>query len=86
MNWRIYYGDGSTFSDRDGSPYDAPPTNVQCVAVKSPISTEGKLLAHGKHAYYWSFGLGWVGCDEPGMWDYLLNIKGPKFKDYLLDK
>ena len=29
--WRIYYADGSTFSNKDGSWAEAPPFGVQCI-------------------------------------------------------
>lgn len=30
-SWRIYYADGSTFSNKDGTWAEAPPFGVQCV-------------------------------------------------------
>lgn len=68
MRWRIYYGDGSTYS---GDPFLAPPTNAQGVAFKdrSPV--------FGKSAYYWRDN-DWWACDEAGMWDYLMMHIGPK--------
>jgi hypothetical protein len=32
--WVVYYGDGSTFSDQDGSPEDAPSLNVQAITCE----------------------------------------------------
>lgn len=75
--FRIYYGDGSTFSERDGSPFDAPSANVQVVAVQSG-NEKGFDLWHFKEGYYWNPDFGWIGCDMAGMWDYLLMFKGPK--------
>ena len=66
--FRIYYGDGSTYS---GDPFEANPHNVTCVAVP------GRLW-HSKDAYYWAKDQGWVPCDDWGMRDYLLNYIGPK--------
>lgn len=78
MRWRIYYGDGSTFTDRDGSAYDAPPSNAQVLAVEDSQAPTGFALWHGKDAYYWNPDFGWIGCDYAGMWDYLLMYRGPK--------
>ncbi len=70
MRFRIYYGDGSTYS---GDPYLAPQTGVQAVAQENrdvPMS--------GKDAYYWKPETGWHSCDTLGMWDYLFSYRGPK--------
>ena len=32
--WRVYYGDGSIFSDKDGDPKDAPSLNVQAITCE----------------------------------------------------
>lgn len=66
---KIYYGDGSVYS---GDPFQAVPNNVIAVSV------EGRPLWHSRDAYYWHKDMGWVPCDVPGMWDYLLNYVGPK--------
>ena len=76
--WRIYYGDDSTYSDRDGSPFDAPQTNVQAVVTEMPGSPTGKRVNLRQDHFYWSKINGWVGCDWSGMWDYWMNYKGPK--------
>ena len=34
MNWKIYYGDGLTFSDHNGDPADSPAFNVQAIVVR----------------------------------------------------
>lgn len=36
MRWRIYYADGSTFSNEDGGPHDAPYYGVQAVCQPEP--------------------------------------------------
>jgi len=30
-SWRIYYADGSTFTNKDGTWAEAPPFGVQCI-------------------------------------------------------
>lgn len=75
MRWRIYYSDGSTFSDRDGPPFEAPQLDVQVVAMH--LDGRG-FINHGKDAYYWRPDIGWSGCDQAGLWDYLMFYRGPK--------
>jgi hypothetical protein len=81
MRWRIYYEDGSTFSDRDGDAFHAPPAGVQVIAREDPSSPRGFRLLHGaaghRDAFYWKAG-DWYGCDMAGLWDHLLMYVGPK--------
>ena len=75
MKWRIYYGDGSTYSS-DSDPFFAPSNNVQVIAeeiTKNP----GFRLRSSRDSYYWMQDR-WFACDTAGMWDYLLEHKGPK--------
>lgn len=37
LDWRVYYGDGSTFSSEDGPPEDAPPLGVQAVICQREL-------------------------------------------------
>ena len=74
MKWIIYYGDDSTYSDEDGDPFYAPSNNVQVIICDGGIQS-------AKTAYYWNSDggwSGWNGCDEAGLWDYLLMYVGPK--------
>ena len=71
INWRIYYGDGTSYSNEDGDPFYAPSSNVQVVVQ------DGKLQ-RGKDAYYWKPEMGWNGCDVLGLHDYLYQYIGPK--------
>lgn len=75
MKWRIYYGDGTTFSDRDGSPFQAPPAGVIVIAFEDNGKTK---LAHSKDYYLWRED-GWYVADMGGLWDYLLIGTGPKY-------
>ena len=74
MRWRLYYGDGSTFSNEDGVPDQAPSTNVMCVAWYDDDNR--RRLAHSAD-YYWYDEGRWVGSDLFGLWDYLART-GPK--------
>ena len=88
MRWRIYYGDGSTFSDKDGSPFYARQDDVQVVVIESTSAPNGYALMHGqpyKGMWVWKHdGLKpdtdpvWHLVDEAGLWDYLLMYRGPK--------
>lgn len=73
MEWKIYYGDGHTFSDEDGSPKDASPLGVQ-VIVQSDDEV-GRRILHG-YDYYWYEGE-WFGGDVFGLWDFLARAVGP---------
>ena len=88
MRFRIYYDDGSTYSDRDGEPFYARPYGVEVVAIESASAPSGVALQHGlpaKHNWVWkNDGLEpaqepiWHLVDEAGLWDYLLMYRGPK--------
>ena len=45
LAWRIYYGDGSTFSSADGAPSDAPSTNVQAIALEADPTIGRRISA-----------------------------------------
>ncbi len=70
-DWKLYYGGGLTYSNKDGDPFHAPPSNAQVVVSDGGIQS-------GKTAYCWRTESGWNGCDTPGLWDYLLMYVGPK--------
>ena len=71
--WRVYYGDMTSFSSADGSPYDAPRLNVQCIAGADP--SVGRYMVSDKDAYWWEPELErWFGGDRRGEWDYLCRL------------
>ncbi len=76
LRFRIYYGDGSTYS---GDPYYAPPTNVQCIVMEDPKTARGYRLVteRTRDAYYFREGRWWA-CDEMGFYDYMYEHIGPK--------
>lgn len=51
MKWRIYYADGSTYSDADGDPFDAPALGALVVACED--ATVGRILVYGHSFYFW---------------------------------
>ena len=81
IRWRIYYGDRTTYGSQDGSPFDAPSTNVQVVIKETPRSKVRPWVPLFGHDHYmWSTdpGVTWSACDWAGLFDYLMTYKGPK--------
>ncbi len=74
LRFCIYYSDGSTYS---GDPFLAPQTGVQVVVTEDPKAKDGFVTKSMRDAFFWD-GERWRSCDEPGMWDYLLEFEGPK--------
>jgi hypothetical protein len=69
MQWCIYYDNGSTFSDLDGTPEDAPGLGVVCIACRS-----SKCTQHKWDWYYWHAEYGqWWGSDIHGLLYQLCN-------------
>lgn len=70
--WAVVYDDGTVFTDKDGSPEDAPSFGV--IACVSPCEELGREVIHGWDWYYFNeeFGCFW-GCDLHGLLDRLLN-------------
>ncbi len=70
MRWRISYVDGSTFSNDDGAPEDAPGFGV--AAVVQEDATVGVQIHHQRDFYVFDeqYG-GWYGLDVFGFAQYL---------------
>lgn len=66
--WTIYYGDGTTFRGLDGSPKDAPSTDVQIIHQ----GVDDLLFYHDY--YLWRSDLSlWVPCNgSDGLLDHLM--------------
>jgi hypothetical protein len=62
MQWRIWYDDGTTFSDLDGTPAQSPIKHVACIADRVNQQTKSNLAW-----YYWHTDMGWMGGDECGL-------------------
>ena len=73
--WKIFYGDGSTFSDLDGSPENAPGVNVQVIIQTS--KDHGREVIKGgnqwRDDYYWwdNESRRWWCGDLFGLFDHL---------------
>lgn len=74
VDWRIYYGDGATFSNEDGPPEQAPAGGV--IAVAWYDEDNRRRLAHGTDYYIFDDGR-WMGVDASGFWQYMAE---PGFK------
>lgn len=70
MDWRIYYGDGSSFDSSEGSPLDAPSYGIICAVY--PDELVGRAIMHGWDWYYWVNGQ-WWGSDIYGVLDRMLH-------------
>lgn len=70
LQWRIYYGDDTTYSNQDGSPEATPKRDVQVIVqVDSEV---GRVLLHRFDFYWWQDGQ-WYGGDYFGLVDYLIQ-------------
>ena len=71
--WRIYYGDGATFSDADGPPSDAPALDVQAIVFRDETpgaANVGRFVLQG-FDFYWHDEGEWFGGELFGLFDYL---------------
>lgn len=72
LKWKIFYGDGATFTDQDGAAESAPKTNVQLIAIED--REHGRVICKADDFYIYDVfdgELNWQGVDYFGMWDYL---------------
>ncbi|HSH00477.1 MAG TPA: hypothetical protein VLB27_10525 [candidate division Zixibacteria bacterium] len=68
--WRIYYDDGSTFSDEDGGPEAAPSEGFVCAVGYDERGQ--RYIMHGWDFYQWDDeGKQWWGMDRYGLHDRL---------------
>lgn len=71
MTWKVFYGDGSTFSSDDGSPAEAPAANVQAIAQVADIGIGRRTCS--RYDFYWFDRGEWHGSDLFGLFDYLMR-------------
>ena len=69
IEWKIYYGDGSTFDSSQGGPEEAPPIDVIAVVKKSE---NGFDILHLKDWYVYRTDIGWFRCNTFGMIDQVM--------------
>ena len=73
--WTIYYKDGTTYTEQDGSPFDAPGDGVQVIAKERDDGS--CTLANYSDFYRWT-GESWIASE---IWDvraYFSRHKGPQ--------
>ena len=74
IDWKIYYGDGSVFTNLDGEPQDAPCGNVQRIAY---YDADGRRkFCHDKDYYIYENNC-WYAVDMIGFLQYMSD---PGFK------
>ncbi len=72
LQWRIYYDDGSTFDNLQGTEDKAPPFGVQCV-VQLDAEGASRDRLQGPDYYIMTETGRWIGCDLTGILDRLIN-------------
>ena len=77
VNWRLYYGDGSTFDSAEGLPEQAPALNLQAIAQADDIDI-GRRTVSG-YDFYWFDQGRWYGGDLFGLFDFLQRSSVVKF-------
>ena len=66
--WKIFYDDGSVFSNKDGSPEEAPCRGIQIITQSN--ERVGRSVARSSDYYIYSEKMGgWEGVDIFGLWD-----------------
>jgi hypothetical protein len=68
VEWIIHYADGTTFTNLDGAPHEAPRTGVQIVQALD--IRVGRMIWRDVDFYTWS-GEDWLPRDLLGVMDYL---------------
>lgn len=73
MQWKITYGDGSTFSSEDGIHYEAPSRDVQFI---KELDDEVGFQIHSRADFYmWNPRMRqWQGSDQGGVVDFALEF------------
>lgn len=78
MRWKLYYGDGTTFCDADGSWEEAPSRNAQALVTEDDDA--GFQLNEGSDGWiqnyvWWPGALRPWGVDRFGTLDYLVEVR-----------
>src|SRR3990167_5592916 len=68
INWKLYYGDGSTYSNEDGLPEDAPCGRV--IAAAFYDEDNRRRICHQADYYIWD-GTRWYSASDSGFWQYM---------------
>ena len=84
LRWKIFYVDGSTYSNKQGNPEDAPGNGVAAVVQEDDVVG---VQVHHQHDFYCfasKFG-GWYALDYFGLAQYLAypGLKTVKLGDVM---
>lgn len=71
MDWKVYYGNDTTFSSKQGSPSDAPVWNVQTIV--QPHIEAGRFILPPYDYYIWNNNR-WWGVDAAGLSSWLVSL------------
>ena len=80
LEWKILYGDGKTFSNLDGEPWDAPRCGVQTVFYCEEAT--GVTVESSLDGYWVWKETRWFGVDVAGYWDYRFHHRSPQVVVY----
>lgn len=72
VEWKIIYSNGSTFTNLDGEPWEAPRVGVQTVLRLDETVNEVVTETSDKGFWIWREET-WLGTDDAGLWDYIFN-------------
>ena len=72
VDWKIFYEDGSTFTNKDGGPEDAPKNYVEVVMQYEPFRDRRDIIsgAGTTYQYYCWHGDRWIIHDDSGLEQY----------------
>ena len=72
VQWRVYYGDGSTYSNVDGPPESAPCTRVIAVAWYDEDGRR-KICHQADYYVHYIAEKRWASADMSGLLQYLME-------------
>ena len=75
FKWRLYYDDGSTFSDADGAPHESPPWGVVVIGQPHAERHDRVLMNGDTSLYLYRSDLGrWCEIGQGGILDHLAHF------------
>jgi hypothetical protein len=72
VNWRVYYEDGSTYDNTQGTPRSAPKFGVMGIRQKPP--GDRQLISRDFYIYRTDYGC-WIEVDRDGLLDHLQSVE-----------
>lgn len=73
FKWRLYYEDGTTFSDTDGEPHESPAWG--CVGLAQPDLKGSDQIMINSDYLMWRSDLNiWTQCGRDGIDDHLAHF------------